>query len=385
MKNSNKSKKLISISVIGARAYPSDFVGTSGLEIYVENIVKELSRIRRDLKFIIYTKATYQERRFVKSKAIRVRKLVTIHSKVLESVIYSLIASFFSAFDRSAIVWYHGVGPSIFSFIPRLLGKRIVLTVHSLDWERKKWSPTEKFFFEKGANFAFLLRPKIFAVSLSLKAYILKNFGVSATYVPPGIELQKVKSPEFYLKKFGLFHKSYLLFLGRFVPEKRLEWLIEAFLELKTKFKGLRLVLAGGHGNIPNYEKGLRERYKGGGITWMGYVFGKEKLSLLSHCRCFVLPSELEGNPVSLAEALGVGALCLVSEDVAEEFPKLGNILEFKTQSKNSFSNALGKALVQKSKKGIYKKKELEGIKGFSWKKTAGIYFREFNPPLLSG
>ncbi len=370
---------LKTISIIGARGYPAEFVGTSGLEVYLEKTVDELLKISKNYRFIIYTKVGYQPKETSLPKRISVKPLPTIQSKVLESVIYGLFASFLAAFDSSSIIWYHGAGPAFFSFIPKLFGKEIILTVHALDWERAKWSPLERALFRWTAKLVFTLKPKVFTVGKSLKNFISKNYGIDATYAPPGINLFLGKVSTYYLKKFGLSKNSYLLFLGRLVPEKRVEWLIEAYLELKSKLPNLKLVMAGGHGNLPKYEKDLKEEYTDADIIWTGYVFGEEKMSLVSFCQCFVLPSELEGgNPLSLREALAAERICVVTAEVMDEFKDLGNVFTFAKNDKKSFRKKLAKAVKEVEREYRYNKREFEKLKEFSWRKTARVYSEIF-------
>jgi len=370
---------LKTISIIGARGYPAEFIGTSGLEVYLEKTVDELLKISKNYRFIIYTKVGYQPKETSLPRRILVKPLPTIRSKVLESVIYGLFASFLAAFDSSSIIWYHGVGPAFFSFIPKLFGKEIILTVHALDWERAKWSPLERVLFRWVAKLVFTLKPKVFTVGRSLKNFISKKWQVDVVYTPKGVILSLGKVPAYYLKRFGLSKNSYLLYLGRLVPEKRVEWLMEAYLKLKDKFPDLKLVIAGGHGNLPKYEKRLKAKYEDPGIVWTGYVFGKEKRSLLSYCRCFVLPSELEGgNPLSLLEALEASAFCVVSDEAVEEFKDLGNVFTFAKNDKRSFRKKLAKAVRQAENGYRYNKREIERLKESSWSKTARVYDKIF-------
>lgn len=370
---------LKTISIIGARGYPAEFIGTSGLEVYLEKTADELLKINKNYRFIIYTKVGYQLKKTSLPRRILVKPLPTIRSKVFESVIYGLFASFLAAFDSSNIIWYHGVGPAFFSFIPKLFGKEIILTVHALDWERAKWSPFERVLFRGAVKLVFFLKPKVFTVGKSLKNFISKNYGIDAIYAPPGIILSLGKVSAYYLKKFGLRKNSYLLFLGRLVPEKRVEWLIEAYSKLKGKLPNLKLVMAGGHGNLPKYEKELKEKYTNADIIWTGYIFGEEKMSLLSFCRCFVLPSELEGgNPLSLREALVAGKICVVTDEAVDEFKDLDNVFTFAKNDKESFRKELVKAVREAEGEYRYSKSELSNLKEFSWRKTARAYSEIF-------
>jgi len=379
MNRPKRNNNRITISIIGVRAFPSEFAGTSGVEVYVEKTVRELVKNNRKLRFIIYTRTEYQPKKIKVLESIKIKPLFTVRSKVLESFIYSFFASLLCIFDSSSVVWYQGVGPGFFFFLPKLFGKKVILTVHSLDWERRKWTSFERFLFRNGAAFVFFLRPKVFTVSKKLKAILNEKFRVKATYAPPGIDLLRTRPPVSLLKKFNLAKNSYLLFLGRFVPEKRIEWLTQDYLNLRKRFDKLKLVIAGGHGNLPEYEEKLRKEYKDSDIIWAGYVFGEEKLALLSYCRLFVLPSELEGNSVSLMEALGASAYCVVGRKSIDNLNivKLGNVFVF-SNDKNSFIKAMLAALARAGQKYKYGKEEVAKISKYTWINTAKKYTLAF-------
>jgi glycosyltransferase involved in cell wall biosynthesis len=93
--------------------------------------------------------------------------------------------------------------------------------------------------------------------------------------------------------------------MGRFTPEKRIEWLIEVFNKLVTN---KRLVLVGGKTHDKSYYNYIYSLAKTNkNILLTGYVFGKEKKEFLSNCSLFVLPSEVEGLSMALFEALSYG------------------------------------------------------------------------------
>lgn len=381
-------RRVLKISIIGVRAYPADFEGVSGIEVYLENVLDELANQKKEVFFRVYTRNFYQQKLELQQKLkekvkknFEVKTTFTLRSKIWETFLYSCVASVKSAYDGSDIVWYNAAGTAFFSFIPKIFGKKVALTVHGIDWERRKWNRLEKYFFKKLTRLALLQGPRVFAVSKKLKMHLGKIYKVKSIYSPPGIRFS-VKSALSDIRRFDLQKYSYLIYLGRVVPEKRLEWLIEEFLNIKKDFKNLKLVVAGGHGNLPEYEEKLKKTYKDKAILWVGYIFGREKQSLLTYCKAFVLPSELEGNPVSLTEALGSQALSLVSEEVAAEFPKLRNILVFKSRSRRSFSKMFTKAVQTKRVK--YTKSEKEALKKMSWRATARLYLQEFER-MISG
>ena len=107
-------------------------------------------------------------------------------------------------------------------------------------------------------------------------------------------------------------------------------------------------------------------------IIFTGYVSGQTKQELLSNCHLFILPSTLEGNSLSLNEALGLKKLCLVSDipihqQYQKEFPI---IITFKTDSLSDFQNKLEKSVntINKAKSNI----------NSDWGKTAQTYIDIF-------
>jgi glycosyltransferase involved in cell wall biosynthesis len=113
-------------------------------------------------------------------------------------------------------------------------------------------------------------------------------------------------------EKFGLTENSYILFLGRLVPEKGIRYLIEAFKNVCTDKK---LVIAGGSSDTDSFMKELQELAKEDDrIIFTGFVQGKILDELYSNAYIYTLPSDLEGMPLSLLEAMSYGNCCLVSD-----------------------------------------------------------------------
>ena len=52
----------------------------------------------------------------------------------------SFFAALFSALGRYDVVHIHAEGPAYFAWLPKLFGKRVIVTVHGLDWQREKWN-----------------------------------------------------------------------------------------------------------------------------------------------------------------------------------------------------------------------------------------------------
>jgi glycosyltransferase involved in cell wall biosynthesis len=354
------------ISIIGLRAFPPEFIGTSGIEFYVENVLKKIVKQSDQLHFTIYTRSRYQKK-LTSLPTIKTVSLPSLSGKWLEAVSYSFTASLVTSLDSSSTVWYHGVGPAIFSIFPKLAGKKIIITIHSLDWDRDKWNKIEKYLF---LNFVKIIlsttSSKCFCVSSKLAENMYTRFGVNSIIAPPGITLHKV------IRKKKLIQKKYFLYLGRIVPEKRLEWLLDYSIK-----NVVNVIVAGGHGNLKSYENKLKIKYSQKNIQWLDYVFGEEKIKLLQYAQALVIPSKLEGFSISFTEALGYRKYCVIAEDfVDKKLHLLHNVITYKLNSENAFHRSLKNAFKSSINRTNYpySEKETKILSGYKWQLTAYKY-----------
>ena len=66
----------------------------------------------------------------VEYKGVRQKTVPTIDAKGLAAVSSSGFAALCSAFGRYDVVHIHAEGPAFFAWLPKLLGKRVVVTIH---------------------------------------------------------------------------------------------------------------------------------------------------------------------------------------------------------------------------------------------------------------
>lgn len=319
-----------SIAIIGPRGLPKDFVGTSGIEGYVEAQLPEL--VKRHSVQCYVRSWTHRHECQPTVYGAKLVRTPSINNSYLDTISYSLIASIRASLSSANIVWYHGVGPAVFSFIPRIFHKQVYTTIHALDWKRKKWGSVAKIFLKFCETVTLVFSNKIFVVSKGLAAHyraLGKGDITLAKYIAPtSLKTQGHAT----LKKYGLKKNKYIFYMGRFVPEKRIEWLVSA-----SSWNSLPIVIAGGTNYPSEYENILRRSAIGKNVLFTGYVLGDEKSELLSNCGFFVLPSEIEGFPIGVAEALEFGRTCLVGDFLREEYDHTQPITFFKTRDYNDF------------------------------------------------
>lgn len=208
--------------------------------------------------------------------------------------------------------------------MPKLFGKKVVVTIHGIDWQREKWkNGFGSKFIRQGERNAVKYADEIIVLSKGVQNYFQETYGRKTHFIPNGVNRPAIKIAEIITEKYGLTKDSYFLFLGRLVPEKGIRYLIEAFKDVKTDKK---LVIAGGSSDTDSFMKELNELARDDErIIFTGFVQGRMLDELYSNAYIYTLPSDLEGMPLSLLEAMSYGNCCLVSD-----IPECAEVVEDK-------------------------------------------------------
>jgi glycosyltransferase involved in cell wall biosynthesis len=256
-------------------------------------------------------------------KGVKLKDVFTVDRKGLAAVTSSMTASIQAAFGRYDVVHIHAEGPAFMCWLPKLFGKRVVTTIHGLDHERSKWGRFASAFIMMGERNAVRFSDEIIVLSQETKKYFKDKYNRNTVFIPNGVDRPEIKEANIITDKFGLDKDSYILFLGRIVPEKGLKYLINAFKDVRTDKK---LVIAGASGDTDRFVIELKEMAKSDDrIIFTGFVEGEELEEMFSNAYIYTLPSDLEGMPISLLEAMSYGNCCLTSDisecaDVIEDY-----------------------------------------------------------------
>jgi glycosyltransferase involved in cell wall biosynthesis len=190
--------------------------------------------------------------------------------------------------------------------------------VQGLDWQRKKWGAIAARVLQFGEAASVLFPDATMVVSKTLQRYYQQTYARQTIFVPNGTELVS-RCARLRLLEWGLQPDEYVLFLGRFSPEKNCHLLIDAFENIRT---GMKLVLAGGSSHSDAYVESLR-RHESDRIRLLPWVSGEDLYELLSNAALFVLPSDLEGMSLALLDAMGAG-VCVLTSDIPENKELVG-------------------------------------------------------------
>ena len=286
----------------------------------IEIVVKELcTRMARDgCQVTCYNRSGHhvsgaEYDRKIEYEGICQKSVPTIERKGLAAVSSSAFAALYSALGKYDVIHIHAEGPAFFAWLPKIFGKKVVVTIHGIDWQREKWqSGFGSKFIRQGEKNAVKYADEIIVLSKGVQDYFKNTYGRETRFIPNGVNRPEIREAELITEKFGLTKNSYILFLGRLVPEKGIRYLIEAFKNVKTNKK---LVIAGGSSDTDSFTKELKNLAKGDDrIIFTGFVQGQILGELYSNAYMYTLPSDLEGMPLSLLEAMSYGNCCLVSD-----------------------------------------------------------------------
>ena len=248
-------------------------------------------------------------------KGVKIVPVWTIEKRGFAALTSSFVAAWKAARSKADVVHIHAEGPAAMCWIPKMHGKKVVVTIHGLDWQRDKWSGFATRYIKFGEKQAVKRADEIIVLSSCMQDYFSKTYGRDTVFIPNGVTRPEPKSAEEIKKKWNLEKDGYILFLGRLVPEKGLEYLIKAWKDIKSDKK---LVIAGGSSDTEAFMNDLRDMSAGDDrIIFTGFQQGRILEELYSNAYIYTLPSDLEGMPLSLLEAMSYGNCCLVS-DIAE-------------------------------------------------------------------
>ena len=375
----------LKICMFGQKRIPSR---EGGVEVVVEELATRMAQQGHSVT--CYNRgghhvsgSSFDEETLSEYKGVRLKTVPTIDKKGLAAVTSSFFAALCSAFGAYDVVHIHAEGPAAFCWLPKLFGKRVIVTIHGLDWQREKWKGGfGSKYIHLGEKMAAKWADEIVVLNRKEQTYFKETYGRNTVFIPNGVSRPESVQADLIKRKFGLDKDFYLLYLGRLVPEKGEHYLIKAFQQIKTDKK---LVIAGGASDTDAYMEELKKLAAGDErILFTGFVQGRMLQELYSNAYVYVLPSDLEGMPLSLLEAMSYGNCCLAS-DIAE----CAEVLEdkgvlFQRGSVESLKQKLEELFQHPEQVGRYREEATKYIcDKYNWddvvSKTLLLYYEKFD------
>ena len=312
--------------MLGHKRIPSR---EGGIEIVVEELSTRM--VQQGHEVTCYNRdghhvsgKEFGTRKLSEYKGVKLKSVFTIDRKGLAAMTSSVFGAIKATFGRYDVVHFHAEGPCAMLWLPKLFRKRCVATIHGIDWQREKWkNGFGSKYIKFGEKVAVKYADEIIVLSKGIKDYFKNAYGRNTKYIPNGVNKPEISKADLIQKRFGLEKDGYILFLGRIVPEKGLRYLVDAYRDLQTDKK---LVIAGGASDTDDFLKELEDKAKADDrVLFTGFVIGQALDELYSNAFVYVLPSDLEGMPLSLLEAMSYGNCCVVSD-----IPECAEVVEDK-------------------------------------------------------
>ena len=319
------SRENLRIAMLGHKRIPSR---EGGIEIVVEELATRMAK--KSHSVTCYNRkghnvagSEFDGTKLKTYKGVTLQEVFTIDKRGLAAMTASVSASLRAALGNYDVVHIHAEGPAFMCWLPKLFGKKVIVTIHGLDHQRAKWGKFASWYIRSGEKNAVRFADEIIVLSKGVQDYFQNTYGRTTRFIPNGVNKAKLRKARQITEKWGLTKDSYILYLGRIVPEKGERYLIEAFKQTKTDKK---LVIAGGSSDTQAFMDELKSLAKDDDrIIFTGFVQGEILEELYSNPYIYTLPSDLEGMPLSLLEAMSYGNCCLTSD-----IPECAEVVEDK-------------------------------------------------------
>lgn len=318
----NKKRDTLRIAMLGHKRIPSR---EGGVEIVVSELATRMCEQGHSVT--CYNRkghhvggSDFDQTALKEYQGVRLKQVFTVDKKGLAAMTSSFFAALRAAFGRYDVVHFHAEGPCAMMWLPKLFGKKCIATIHGLDHQRAKWGKFASWYIFRGEKCAVKRADKIIVLSENVQNYFKEQYGRKTVFVPNGVNRPQPVEAKEITEQFGLKKNDYILFLGRLVPEKGVHYLVEAYGKLDTDKK---LVIAGGSSDTSEYEQGLKQLAgENPNIIFTGFIQGRMLEELYSNAYIYTLPSDLEGMPLSLLEAMSYGNCCVTSN-----IPECANVM----------------------------------------------------------
>lgn len=318
MKKYIQQKEKFNIVHFGHKRMPSR---EGGVEIVVEEITTRMAALGHNVTCIgrrgHHVSGTNFDGESLKEyKGVKIRSVPTIDVKGLSAASSSFFATVKASFGNYDVVHIHAEGPAVFCWMPKLFGKKVICHCHGLDWDRPKWRGSfAGKYIKLGEKMMAKHADEIIVLSAAIKKYFKDTYNRETLFIPNGVNKPELAKGDLICDKWGIKSNSFFLALSRLTEEKCIHLLIKAYKNILTEKK---LVIAGGSSDSTEYIERLHQLAADDPrIIFTGFVQGQLLEELYSNAYVYCLPSELEGMPLSLLEAMSYGNCCLTS-DISE-------------------------------------------------------------------
>ncbi len=352
--------------------------GGAGSDKFAFELYPRLIRLGCDL--IAYCRIYPGERRVQMAdefQGVRLKYFSTVSKAGFDTLFHSLKSTFDIIIHNTAdVVHLHSGANSIWAILLRCAGKRVYITQFAMDWKRDKWPWYGKLFYRFSNYLTAYFPTAVVFDNIFTQEYFEKKFKREYYFIPYGSEVKEPPAVSPILDKLGISADNYILFVGRFIPDKGVHLLIRAFETVKTDMK---LVLVGGSPNPGTYENEIHQTTDNR-IIFAGYVYGDDTNFLMKNAFVYVQPSLIEGLSPVILTVMGLGTPLICSDIAENKFITKENAAHFASGDSNSLAEQLIYCI---ENPGLIREKAELGRKDiltrFNWDSVAEKYLELFN------
>jgi glycosyltransferase involved in cell wall biosynthesis len=244
-------------------------------------------------------------------KGVKIKTFKTTAIKGFDTLLHSFKCTFDIIINNTAdVVHIQNGGNSIWALPLRLFGKKVFISQDGVDWKRDKWPWYGKLYLKISSFLTAYLPNQVIFDNVIAKKLFEDKFNKTYKFIPFGSEVEAGTGNIDILTKLGLVKGDYYLFVGRFIPDKGLHYLIPAF---KNSTSNRKLVLIGGSPNPSSYEKEIFSMANDQ-VIFPGYVYGNDTNTLMVNSYCYIQPSDVEGLSPVVLTVMGLNVPLIVSD-----------------------------------------------------------------------
>jgi len=301
------------IVVTGTRGIPNVM---GGVETHCEELFPRIAA--RGENVTVVRRSTYVHDGLTEWQGVKLVDIETPKKKSLEAIVHTFRAINKAKRLKADILHVHAIGPALLVPYAKMLGMKVVFTHHGPDYDRDKWGTVAKTALKLGERMGCKFADDVIVISDVIRNLIKQKYERTENVhlIYNGVSQPEICDYPEYFEELGIEKGKYILGMCRFVPEKNLHHLVEAFAKIKDEegAKDIRLVLAGDTDFEDDYSRSLKEMARKHDVVLTGFIKGKKLHSLLTNCRAYCLPSSHEGLPIALLEAMSYGVKVIVSD-----------------------------------------------------------------------
>jgi glycosyltransferase involved in cell wall biosynthesis len=309
-------------------------------------------------------------------KGVKIKTIKTTSKKGFDTLWHSCRSTFDIIFHNTAdIVHIQNGGNSIWALPLRLFGKKVFISQDGVDWKRDKWPWYGKLYLKLSTFItAHLPNEVIFDNAIARKLFEDK-FGKKYKFIPFGSEVEEINENTDIMQKNDLEKGEYYLFIGRFIHDKGLHYLIPAF---KNSNSNKKLVLIGGSPNPSPYEKQLKDMADSR-TQFPGYIYGNDVNVLIANAYCYIQPSDVEGLSPIVLTVMGLNVPMIVSDIEENEYAVLDTVRTFKKGNIESLTEQINYCEQHYPEmKVLAQKAQQRALSLFNWERVADEHVEVF-------